>query len=64
MMKTGGLHFNTGLLERLFKPPVPPLIGADISSSGVKLIEISAAGKSVYRIERYVIEPLPRDAVV
>jgi len=40
------------------------LIGCDISSSSVKLVEIADAGKNVYRVERYSIEPLPRDAVV
>lgn len=38
------------------------LIGLDISSSAVKLVELSEAG-SQYRLERYAIEPLPRDAV-
>jgi type IV pilus assembly protein PilM len=28
------------------------------------LVEITEAGKNVYRVERYSIEPLPRDAVV
>jgi type IV pilus assembly protein PilM len=30
----------------------------------VKFVEIVDAGKNVYRVERYSIEPLPRDAVV
>ena len=42
----------------------PPLIGADISSSAVKLVELSDAGHGRYTIDRYVIEPLSRDAVV
>jgi type IV pilus assembly protein PilM len=42
----------------------PPLIGADISSSAVKMVELADAGKNKYRVERYVIEPLSRDAVV
>ncbi len=41
----------------------PPLIGVDISSSSVKMVEIGEAGKNQYRIEHYAIEPLPRDAV-
>ena len=40
-----------------------PLIGLDISSSGVKLVELTEAGKGMYRLERYASEPLPRGAV-
>lgn len=39
------------------------LIGLDISSSSVKLVELAEAGAKQYRLERYAIEPLPRDAV-
>src|ERR687891_235959 len=48
----------------LFKPKAPPLFGLDISSSSVKMLEIVEAGKDAYRVERYSIEPLPRDSVV
>jgi len=48
----------------LFKPKAPPLFGLDISSSSVKMLEIVDAGKGSYRVERYAIEPLARDAVV
>jgi len=48
----------------LFKPKAPPLFGLDISSSSVKVLEIAEAGKDAYRVERYAIEPLARDAVV
>jgi type IV pilus assembly protein PilM len=58
------VNFNLDFLERLFKSKAPPLIGCDISSSSVKLVEIVEAGRNVYRVERYSIEPLPRDAVV
>ena len=47
-----------------FKPKAPPLFGLDISSSSVKMLEIVEAGKGAYRVERYVIEALPKDAVV
>src|SRR6476646_5140933 len=47
----------------LFTPKAPPLFGLDISSSSVKMLEIVDAGKGAYRVERYAIEPLPRDAV-
>ena len=36
----------------------------DISSSSVKMVEIVDAGKGAQRVERYVIESLPKDAVV
>ncbi|MDP5238615.1 pilus assembly protein PilM [Uliginosibacterium sp. 31-16] len=39
------------------------LIGLDISSSAVKLVELVEAGSNQFRLERYAIEPLPRDAV-
>src|SRR3977135_2009975 len=48
----------------LFKPKAPPLFGLDISSSSVKMLEIVEAGKGAYRVEPYVIEALPKDAVV
>jgi type IV pilus assembly protein PilM len=41
----------------------PPLVGLDVSSSAVKMVELAEAGKGLYRLERYVIEPLPKDAV-
>src|SRR5947199_7029710 len=41
----------------------PPLIGVDISSSALKLVELSETGKGAYRLERYAIEPLPKDVV-
>jgi len=40
-----------------------PLIGLDISTSGVKLVELSEAGKGMLRLERYASEPLSRGAV-
>jgi type IV pilus assembly protein PilM len=63
-MLKGNLRLNLEALENLFKPRTPPLIGTDISSSSIKMVEISAAGKELYRLERYAIEPLPRDSVV
>ncbi len=42
----------------------PPLIGVDISSSSVKMVELSEAPKKGgYVVERYAIEALPSDAV-
>ncbi|MEQ1533285.1 MAG: pilus assembly protein PilM [Sideroxydans sp.] len=42
----------------------PPMIGVDISSSSVKLLELSESPKkNGFIVERYVIESLPADAV-
>ncbi len=46
-----------------FQTKAPALIGVDISSTSVKLVELAETGKGAYRLERYTIEPLPRDAV-
>jgi type IV pilus assembly protein PilM len=48
----------------LFKAKAPPLFGLDISSSSVKMLELVEGGRDGYRVERYAIEPLPRDSVV
>jgi type IV pilus assembly protein PilM len=48
----------------LFGKKNPPMIGLDISTSGIKLVELSDAGKGEIRLERYASEPLPRGAVV
>ncbi len=48
----------------LFGKKNPPLIGLDISSSGVKLVELSETGKNELRLECFASEPLPRGAVV
>ena len=63
-MIKGKLGFSLDALEGLFKAKTPPLIGADISSSAVKMVEISESGRGMYRVERYAIEPLPKDSVV
>jgi type IV pilus assembly protein PilM len=42
----------------------PALLGLDIGSSSVKLVELSDAGAGALRLERYAIEPIPRGAVV
>lgn len=63
-MLKGKLQFNGDWLADLFKAKTPPLIGVDISSSSVKMVELADAGKGRFRLERYAIEPLPKDAVV
>lgn len=40
------------------------MIGLDISTSGVKLVELAEVGKNELRLERYAFEALPRGAVV
>ncbi|MES2561941.1 MAG: pilus assembly protein PilM [Pseudomonadota bacterium] len=57
-------RFELAALERLFTPKTPPLIGTDLSSSSIKMVELSETSKGVYRLERYAIEPLPKDSVV
>jgi type IV pilus assembly protein PilM len=42
----------------------PPLVGIDISTSSVRLVELSQGAKEEVRLERYAAEPLPRGAVV
>lgn len=50
-------------ISMLLNTKARPLIGLDISSSAVKLVELTANGKDGYRVERYTIEVLPKDAV-
>ncbi|SFP64419.1 type IV pilus assembly protein PilM [Nitrosomonas cryotolerans] len=52
-------NFNINIDFLKMKSPL--LIGVDISSSSVKMVELSLVDKEkgIYRIERYAIEPLP-----
>jgi type IV pilus assembly protein PilM len=50
-------------IAQLFKRTKPPIIGLDISSTAVKLLELSRSG-SRYRVESYAVEPLPPNSVV
>ncbi|HJV06167.1 pilus assembly protein PilM [Paludibacterium denitrificans] len=63
-MLSDKLGFGTQWLEQLGlrQSKNVPLLGLDISSTAVKLVELTRAGKN-YQIERYVIEALPKDAV-
>ncbi len=47
-----------------FNETTPPLIGVDISSSAVKMVELSSTGKDSYRLEAYSIAAIPKDAIV
>ena len=50
-------------LATLFSKKSPPLLGLDISSTSVKLLELSRQGEG-YRVEAYAAEPLPPNSVV
>ena len=63
-MFKGKFTFDADFIGSLLKPKSPPLIGVDISSSSVKMVELAGPGRGRYRLERYTIEPLPKDAVV
>jgi type IV pilus assembly protein PilM len=47
----------------VIKKSQPALVGVDISSTAVKLLQLSRAGNR-YRVEHYAVEPLPPNAVV
>ncbi len=47
----------------LFRNKTPALLGIDISSTAVKLLELRRTDRR-YRVESYAIEPLPATAVV
>lgn len=47
----------------LIKRKSPSILGLDISSASVKLLELSYDG-SRYRVESYAVDPLPTNAVV
>ena len=50
-------------IAQLFTRKKPPVVGLDISSSAVKLLELSRNGNR-YRVESYAVEPLPPNSVV
>ncbi|MFN2339061.1 MAG: pilus assembly protein PilM [Gammaproteobacteria bacterium] len=50
-------------LARLFRRTKGPIVGLDISSTAVKLLELSRNGGR-YRVESYAVEPLPPNSVV
>jgi type IV pilus assembly protein PilM len=47
----------------LFKESTPPLIGIDISSTSVKMVELANDGRGSYKLEGYAISPLAKDAI-
>ncbi len=48
----------------LFAAKAPPIVGVDISSTAVKLLQLGQVGVGRYRVEHYAVEPLPPNAVV
>jgi type IV pilus assembly protein PilM len=46
-----------------FSKKNPPVLGVDISSTSVKIVELNKTGDR-YRVESYAVEPLPANAVV
>lgn len=56
------IDFST--LKSIFNPRLRPLIGVDISSSSIKMVELVDGGKGQPKVERYAIETLPPEAVV
>lgn len=63
-MLSDKFRFSTDWLDQLGlgKSKNVPLLGLDISTTSVKLVELSRSGKN-FQIERYVIENLPKEAV-
>ena len=47
----------------LFSSKNPPLIGLDLSSSSVKVVELAGTAEAGFRLERYAIESLPKGAI-
>ena len=58
------MQIDVSALKSIFNPKLRPLIGVDISSTAIKMVELVDAGKGQPRVERYAIEPLPKDAVL
>jgi type IV pilus assembly protein PilM len=58
------LQIDVSALKSIFNPKLRPLIGVDISSTAVKMVELVDDGKGQPRVERYAIEPLPKEAVL
>jgi len=54
---------NLSAVLDFFKTKSPSLIGVDIASTSIKMVELSETGKGTYRLERYTIEPLQKDTV-
>ncbi len=47
-----------------FSDGTPPVIGVDISSTSVKMVELAEGSKGTYHLKGYAIAPLAKDSVV
>ena len=47
-----------------FKEKTPPLIGIDISSTSIKMVELSGDGRGGYKLEGYSMAPFVKEAMV
>lgn len=47
-----------------FTETTPPLIGIDISSTAVKMVELAENGRGNYKLEGYSMAPLAKDVIV
>ncbi|HSI44420.1 MAG TPA: pilus assembly protein PilM [Methylotenera sp.] len=47
-----------------FTESTPPLIGIDISSTAVKMVELANNGRGSYKLEGYSMAPLAKDVIV
>ena len=50
-------------LAQLLQGSKSPVLGLDISTTAVKLLELSKSGDR-YRVESYAVEPLPPNSVI
>ncbi|RMR51830.1 Type IV pilus assembly protein PilM [Pseudomonas cichorii] len=60
---SGGKLIGILVVFELFGKKANTLLGIDISSTSVKLLELSRSGTR-YKVESYAVEPLPANAVV
>jgi len=47
-----------------FTESTPPLIGVDISSTAIKMVELADNGHGGYRLEGYAMSPLAKEAMI
>jgi type IV pilus assembly protein PilM len=52
-----------GFLSNLFAPKAESILGVDIASTSVKIVELSGRNADSVELSGYVIEPLPREAI-
>ncbi len=55
---------NFNLKFNFFSEKTPPLIGIDISSTTIKMVELADDGSGGYKLEGYSMSPIPKDAIV